>query len=91
MMHRLAAEKFANRRTQYRAAVGGAGIGRRSCPFELQFPTLTCGVDSLAERDRPTVAQLPRPIAELVSTVIGRVWLHAVEQRIAAEYPGELG
>ena len=45
--------------------------------------------DQFAQRDRAAVAELARPVAELMATVIGRPRLHAGVQRIAAEHPRE--
>jgi hypothetical protein len=43
------------------------------------------GIDGLAQGDRAAVAQLPGPVAELMTAVIGGVRLHAFEQGVTAE------
>ena len=72
VMHRLAAEELADRRAQHRAAVGAARVRRRARALELQLPALAGGVDDFAQRDRPAVAELAGPVAELVAAVVGR-------------------
>jgi len=47
------------------------------------------GGDDLAERDRPTVAELAGEVPELVSGVGHRVRVHAREQLVAGEHGGE--
>ncbi len=46
--------------------------------------------DQLTQRNCPTVAELARPIAELVSAVAGRRRVHAGQQPIARKHFGEL-
>ena len=91
VVHRLAAQELADRRTQHRAAVGAARIRGRAGALQLQFAALAIGQHGLAQRDRAAVAQLPGPMAELVAAVIGRERLHAGQQRIAGEHRGEFG
>src|SRR5665213_704995 len=81
--HRLATEKFPDRRTQDRATVGRARKRRRARPFELQLPALAACVDGLAQRDGPAVAELTGPGAELVSAITGGVGRHAAQERVA--------
>ncbi len=69
VMHRLAAQEFAHRRAQHRAAVGGARVRGWARAFQLQLPALAARVDDFAERDRATVAELPGPVAELMAAV----------------------
>jgi hypothetical protein len=90
-MHRFAAQKLANRRAQHGAAVGAARIRRWARALQLQLPALARRVDCFAQRDRAAVAELPGPVAELVPAVVGRVGLHAVEQRVASEHLCERG
>ncbi len=84
-MHRLAAEELAHRGAQHGAAVGGARIGRGARALELQLPALARRVDGFAQGDGAPVTELPGPVAELVPAVVGRIGLHALEQRVAAE------
>ena len=79
MMHRFAAQKLANRRTQHRAAVGGARVRRGTGPLELQLPALAGGVHHFAQRHGPSVAQLTGPVPELMPAVAGGVRIHAWE------------
>ena len=72
-MHRLAAEEFADRRAQHRAAIGVREYGVRPAPFSCSSRhPLAGGLEHLAQRDGAAVAQLARPVAELVPAVIGR-------------------
>ena len=89
MKHRLAAQKLAQRRAQHRAPVGGARVRRGARALELKLPALTPRVDDLAQGDGATIAELPRPVAELMSAVAGGVRLHAGQQAIAREHLGE--
>ena len=91
MVHRLAAQEFADRRAQHGAAIGGARVGRRSGALELQFPALSGRVDQFAQRDGASVAELSGPMAELVPAVVRRDRLHAGEKRVAAEDLREFG
>jgi hypothetical protein len=89
VMHRLAAQEFADRRAQHRASIGRARIRRRPGALELQLPAIAARRHHLAQRDRPAVAELPGPVAELVPAVIARPGLHAIEQAVAAEHLGK--
>ena len=91
VVHGLAAEELADRRAQHGAAVGGARIRRRARALELQLPALATGGDDLAQRDGAAVAQLPGPVAELMAAVVGRVRVHAGQQRVACEHLCECG
>ena len=86
MEHRLAADELAQRGAQHRAAVGGARVGRVAGAFELQLPAASRRRDHLGERDGAAVAELARPVAELVAAVARRVGLHAGQHAIAAEH-----
>jgi hypothetical protein len=66
VMHRFAAQKFADRGTQHRASIRCARIWRLSCALELQSPALASRVDRFAQGDRAPVAELTGPVAELV-------------------------
>ena len=68
-MHRFAAQELADARSQHRAPVAHAGVGRLAAALELQFPSFAIGVDDLAEQDCAPIAQLPGPVAELVAAV----------------------
>src|SRR5205823_454240 len=76
MEHRLAAHEFAQRRAQYSAAIGRAGVGRRPRAFQLQLLARAIGGDDFGERDRATVAKLPGPVPELVAAITRRIRLH---------------
>ena len=91
MVHRLAAQELADRGAQHRAPIGGARVRRRAGTLQLQFPALTAPVDRFAQCDGAAVAELSGPVAELVATVIARVRLHALQQRVAAEHLREGG
>ena len=91
VVHRLAAQELADRGAQHRATVGAARIRGRPGAFQLQLAALAIGQDRLAQRDRPAIAQLPGPVAELVATIVGREGLHARQQGVAAEYLGKFG
>src|SRR5688572_22881477 len=77
VVHRLAAQEFADGRAQDGTAVGTARIRCRPGALELQLPALALGVDHLAQRDRAPVAELPGPLAELMTAVVRRERLHA--------------
>jgi hypothetical protein len=77
VVHRLAAEEFADRRAQHRATVGAARIRSRPCTLQLQLATPAIRQHSLAQADRASIAQLPCPVPELVAAVVGRKRLHA--------------
>jgi len=47
------------------------------------------GRHQFTQRNRAAIAQLARPVAELVAAIVGRPRLHAGVQRVAAEYLGE--
>jgi hypothetical protein len=47
-------------------------------------------VHRFAQADRPAIAKLPGPVAELMAAVVGGVGLHALQQGIAAEHLREL-
>ena len=83
MMHRLAAQKFTDRRAQHRTTIGTTRIRRRARALELQLEALRVGRDYLAQQDRATIAKLPRPIAELMTAVYRRVSLHAGQHTVA--------
>ena len=85
MMHRLAAQKFADRRAQHSAAVGAARIRRRPGALELQFEAPAVNVDRLAEEDRAAIAELIGPVAELMAAVAGGVSAHSRQQGVAGE------
>ena len=76
VMHRFAAQEFADGGAQHGLAVGGARIGRQAGTFELQFKDAVFGLD-FAQRDGTTVAQLAGPVPELVAAVALGVGLHA--------------
>ncbi len=88
-MHRFTAQEFAHRGAQHRATIGGTGVGGKSRTLQLQFPALAARVDRFTERDRAPVTELTRPVAELMTTVIRRIGLHPVEQRVAAKHLGK--
>ena len=84
-MHGLAAQKFADRRTQHRAAIAHARIGCEAAALELDFlPTLRRL--HFTQQQGAAVAQLPRPLAELVPAVDAGQRLHAGPHRGAAEH-----
>ena len=85
MEHGFAAQELAYRRAQHGAAVGAAGVGRRAGALELQLLPLPGRVDHFAQRDGAAVAQLSRPVAELVTAVARRIRLHAGQQPVAGE------
>ena len=89
VMHGLAAHELAHRGAQHRAAVGGARIRRPARPLELQVVARAVRAHDFAERDGAAIAELPRPVAELVSAVARRVRLHAGQHAIAAEHLGD--
>ena len=85
VVHRLAAQEFADRGSQYRTTIGTARIGCRARTLELQLPTFAGGIDGLPQCDRAAVTKLTSPVAELMASVVCRIWLHFRQQRIAAE------
>ena len=91
MVHRLAAQELADRGAQHRAAIRGARVRRRAGALQLQLPAFVTRIDHLAQGNRAPVAQLPRPLAELVTTIVAGIRLHARQQRVAAEHLHEGG
>ena len=65
------------------APIGAARVGSLAGAFQLQLPAFTGAIDDFAQRDRSTISELTGPLAELVSAIVGRVWLHAFDQRVA--------
>ena len=85
-MHCFAAQEFANRRAQHGTAVGRARVRCRTCALQLQLPAFALRIDRFTQRDGAAVTELTGPVAELVSAIVGCVRLHAIEQRVTAEY-----
>ena len=85
VMHRLAAEELPDRRAQHRQPIGGAGVGRKARTLELQRPVLAPAVDRFSEIDGAPVAELSRPVAELVPAVTGGVRVHAGQNAVPGE------
>jgi hypothetical protein len=52
--------------------------------LELQLGPPASGGEHLAERDGAPVAQLPRPVSELVPAVACGIWSHTEGQVISA-------
>ncbi len=90
VMHRLAAQELADRRAQHRTPIGTARVRRAPGALQLQFPVRPFRGEQFAQRDRTAIAELPRPVAELMPTVVGRPRCHPGIQRIAAEHPCEV-
>jgi hypothetical protein len=91
VVHGFAAEELAQRRAQHREAIGRAGItGSGPAPLSCSIQR-SPGAHHLAEVDRPAVAELARPVAELVPAVAGGVGVHARQQPVAGEHLGERG
>ena len=84
-MHGFATKKLAYRRAQDGIAIGRARVGRRSSPFQLKRPLLAAAVDNLAQVDGAAIAKLPGPIAKLVATIAGGVWIHPLQKVVARE------
>jgi len=84
-MHGLTTKKFAQRRAQHGTAIGEPRIRRGPCALELQFLPLAARRDELTQRDRSTITELPRPVAELMAPVASRVRAHAGRERVAGE------
>jgi ABC-type branched-subunit amino acid transport system substrate-binding protein len=80
-VHGLAAQEFANARTQHGAAIAHARVGRAPGALELDFQA----VRGLAQQQGATVAQLAGPGAELVAAVDAGQRLAAGQQLVAAE------
>ena len=85
-MHRLAAQELADRGAQYCAAICAPRVGSWTSTFQLQFDGCAIWAGQFAEHDRAAVAELSGPMAKLMAAIVGRVWLHAWPQRIAAEH-----
>ena len=77
VMHGFAAEEFAQRRAQHGATVAAPRIGRAAGTLQLQFAALAVGADQFDQRQGAAVAQLSRPVAELVAAVTRGIGLHA--------------
>ncbi len=90
VMHCFAAQELADRRAQHRSPIGTARVRRAPGALQLQLPVRPLRGEQLAQRDRTTIAELPRPMAELVAAVVGCPRRHAGIQRVAAEYPCEV-
>ena len=75
--HRLRGDKLAEGRAEHGAAVAVAGVGGRTGALELEVDAGGTRVDlrgrDLAEGHGAAVPELPRPLAELVATVVLRV------------------
>src|SRR5690606_22582212 len=80
-----AAQELANRGSQDGAAVAASRIRRWAGPLELQFDADAVWALELAEYDGTPITELSCPIAELMTTVVGRVRRHSRPQRIAGE------
>ncbi len=85
VMHGFGAEKFPHGRAKHRQAVGRPRVGRGAGALELQHPALAAAADHLAEVDCPAIAELTRPVAELMPTVAGGVRIHAGKHTVAGE------
>ena len=85
-MHCFTAEEFANRGAHDGAAISGARIRRAAGAFQLQLKTTTNRCLRLSQADRPAIAQLTRPVTELMPAIIARPGLHPRQYRIAAQY-----
>ena len=70
-VHGFAGQIFADRRAQHGAPIGAARIGCAPRAFELHLVRIARGVGGvdLPERQGAAIAQLPRPMAKLVSAV----------------------
>ena len=66
------------------APVAHARVGRAACALELDFLRAVRRGD-FAEQNRPAIAELPGPMAELVAAVACRIGLHAGQDAVAAE------
>ena len=87
-MHRLAAQKLADAGAQHGPAIAHAGVGREAGAFELDFKARAGRVIwklNLAQQYRPPIAQLPGPLAKLVTAVDAGQRLCTGQPRIAAE------
>ena len=67
-MHGFRAQIFADRAAQHRPPVTHAGVGREPGAFELQLYTAQRGLQ-LAQQGGAAVAELPGPMAELMTAV----------------------
>src|SRR5690606_10610774 len=91
VVHGLAAQELAYRGAQHRTTIGGARIRRQARALELELVASARDGDAFAEGDRPPVAELAGPVAELVPAVVGRERVHPRHQRVAGEDRGEGG
>jgi hypothetical protein len=86
MEHCFAAGEFAQRRAQHRTAVRSARIGRLAGAFELELLPRPIGRDQLGKPDGASIAELARPVAELVTAVARGIGLHAGQHAIARQH-----
>ena len=88
VVHGLAAQELAHRGAQHRQSVGGAGIGGRPRALELQGLAAR-RPNHLAKIDGPAIAELARPVAELMAAVAGGVGVHVGQHPIAGKHVQE--
>jgi hypothetical protein len=69
-VHGFAAKEFTDAGAQHGATIAHAGVGRQAAALELQLRALRpSAVINFAEQQGASVAQLPGPVAELVTAV----------------------
>jgi hypothetical protein len=91
VVHRLAAQEFADRRAQHRATIGTARIRRRPCALQLQLATPTVANTASPRLIARPSPNWPCPVAELVPAVVGRVRLHAGSSALPPNTPANAG
>ena len=81
-MHGFAAQILTDARAQHGSAIAAARVGCSARAFELYF-LWALGRRRLTQPNRPSIAQLPGPLAKLVAAVHRGQRLGAHHQRIA--------
>ena len=85
MIHGFTAEILPDGGAENGQAIGCSRIGSWPRSFELQNPAFVVDVDDFTEIDSPAIAQLPRPVTELVTTVAHGEGIHTGGQRVACK------
>src|SRR5690606_37414063 len=89
VMHGFTAQELADRGAQHRAAFSPAGIRRRPAAFDLKSFPPPSAATAPPRPIAPPAPNLPGPWPNLVAAVVRGPGVHALEQPVAAEDPGE--
>ena len=84
-VHRLGAQVFTDARTQHRAAIAAARVGRAPRALQLHFPAFAGCILHFAQQNRAAVAQLRHKMAELVPGIQRGHCVHPRQQLVAGQ------